>query len=274
MIPASQPSTVSAAASFHVIDRRRRWLANLAGVLLSAMCLTLVLISGRPGAGLALAARWPTIVGLVGLVAIFLLYLQLKQRELMDLEGRLRDAAVREAATMARFEELSSLFDAGTQLQLRLDLGSMLDLAVQRLNSSLDATRSSIILRDEASGALQIRAAAGAEASYLVGMTLQPGEGIAGQVFASGETLILTPEVMAERFPDEASPDSTRASALCVAMRFRGTSIGVVSVIRVSGEPFEAIHARMLETFAEHCAASVVKTEHHQDLLGQIRKTA
>ena len=137
VIPASQPSTVSAAASFHVIDRRRRWLANLAGVLLSAMCLTLVLISGRPGAGLALAARWPTIVGLVGLVAIFLLYLQLKQRELMDLEGRLRDAAVREAATMARFEELSSLFDAGTQLQLRLDLGSMLDLAVQRLNSSL-----------------------------------------------------------------------------------------------------------------------------------------
>jgi transcriptional regulator with GAF, ATPase, and Fis domain len=267
-------SDESAGASFHVIDRRRRGLANLAGVLLSAMCLTLVLISGRPGVGLALASRWPTIVGLVGLVAIFLLYLQLKQRELMDLERQLRDAAVREAATMARFEELSSLFDAGTQLQLRLDLASMLDLAVQRLHSSLDATRSSIILRDEATGALQIRAAAGAEASYLVGMTLQPGEGIAGHVFESGETLILTPEVMAERFPDDAGPDAAHASALCVPMRVRGTTIGVVSVIRVSGEPFEKIHARMLETFAEHCAATVVKTEHHHELLDRMRPAA
>jgi transcriptional regulator with GAF, ATPase, and Fis domain len=260
--------------TFHALDRRRRWFGQLAGILLAAMCLTLVLVSGRPGTGLSLAARWPTIVGLVGLVAIFLLYMQLKQRELMDLERRLRDAAVREAALQARFAELSLLFDAGTQLQLRLDLTSMLDLAVQRLNSSLDATRSSIILRDETTGELRVRAAAGTDAAERMGVPIRSGEGIAGQVFASGETLILTPDVMAQRFPDEAGPDRASASAVCVPMRFRGTAIGVVSVIRVSGEPFERIHARMLETFAEHCAATVVKTEHHHDVLNQMRKTA
>ena len=265
----------AAASGFHVLDRQRRLLSWLGGLLLTAMCVTLVLVSWWQGPdGFNLKVRWPALIGLVGLVLIFVLYTQHKHRQLGELEGRLRDSAVREASLQARFSELTFLFDTSTQLQLRLDLASMLDLAAQRLTSCLEATQSSSMLHRPESGLLEVRAAAGVDSTLVKGARVRPGEGIAGHVFASGETLVLTPEVMAKRFPDEIKHSRTIASALCVPLRFRGTPIGVVSVARTGGEPFGEIHARMLETFAEHCAATVVKTEHHHDVLRQVKNAA
>jgi transcriptional regulator with GAF, ATPase, and Fis domain len=262
-------------AGFHALDRRRTWLTYMVALLLTATCLTLVLVTGWQSAdGLRWQARWPSLVGLFGLMVIFVLYTQYKHRELAALEMQLRDAAVREASMQARFTELSFLFDTSTQLQLRLDLSSMLELATQRLASCLDATQCSIMLPNEETGLLEVRAAGGVDAQLVAGARVKPGEGIAGLVFASGEALVLTPEVMAKRFPEHVKRGRTIASALCVPLRFRGTPIGVVSVARASGDPFGEIHARMLETFAEHCAATVVKTEHHQDVLEQMKRTA
>jgi transcriptional regulator with GAF, ATPase, and Fis domain len=264
-----------AARGYRFLESQRRLLSALGGLLMTAMCLTLVLVSwGQSSEGFNLRARWPSLVGLLGLVLIFVLYSHHKHRQLEELERKLRDAAVREGAMQARFTELAFLFDTSTQLQLRLDLASMLELATQRLASCLDASQCSIMLLNPATGMLEVRAAGGVDSVLVKGARVEPGKGIAGHVFASGETLLLTPQVMAERFPDEIKHGRTIASALCVPLRFRGASIGVVSVARTGGEPFGATHARMLETFGEHCAATVVKTEHHQDVLRQVKKVA
>ena len=272
MIQAPQDA---ASRGYRFLDSQRRLLSGLGGLLMTAMGLTLVLLSWwQSPEGFNLKTRWPSLVGLLGLVLIFVLYSQHKHRQLGDLEKKLRDAAIREASMQARFTELAILFDTSTQLQLRLDLSSMLELATQRLISCLDATQCSIMLYNPAKGLLEVRAAGGVDAVLAKGARVEPGQGIAGHVFASGETLLLTPEVMAERFPDEIKHGRTIASALCVPMRFRGNSIGVVSVARTGGEPFGETHARMLQTFGEHCAATVVKTEHHQEVLLQMKKAA
>ena len=200
--------------------------------------------------------------------------MQHKHNQLAALETSLRDMAVREATAQARFTELSFLFDISTQLQLRLDLPSMLDLAVQRLLPCLDAHQASIMLHDEESGLLQVRATAGGDSSLVRSGSLKPGEGIAGHVFSTGETLVLTPEMIAKRFPNEVKPGHTILGGLCVPMRFRGVSMGVVSVSRTLGEPFGEMHARMLEAFAEHCAATVLKTHHHHELLKHMKPAA
>ncbi len=260
---------------YQQVTQQRGRMTALAGLLLAALCATLVVVSWTSeGAAFDFHHRWPTLVGLSGLIAIFVLYAQLKHRQLAVMEARVHELAIREATVQARFSELSFLFDISTQLQLRLDLQGMLELATQRLLPCLDAHQSSIMLHNPETGMLEVQATAGVDSGLIFGGAVKPGEGIAGIVFQNCETLNLTPEVMRRRFADEVKQGRTIAAALCVPMRFRGTPIGIVSVSRTSGEPFGELHARMLEAFADHCAATVVKTHHHHELLKQVRKAA
>ena len=262
---------------FAAVERQRRVLQWLVGITLSATCAALVLVSWTTeGASLELdlVQRWPQLVGLAGMVLIFVLYMQHKHSQLAAMEGRLRDLAVRGAALQARFGELSFLFDVSTQLQLRLDLQGMLDLAAQRLLSCLDATQSSIMMYDEKHAILEVKAAAGADLPLVKGARVAPGEGIAGHAYATGESLLVTPELVRSRFAEHEKLGRHIISGVSVPMRFRGAPIGVMNVTRTSGDPFDITHVRMLETFADHCAATVVKTHHHHEMLQHVKPAA
>ena len=70
---------------FASVDRQRNTLLWLGGVILTATCAALVLVSWTSsGASLELdiSHRWPTLVGLFGLVLIFVLYMQHKHQQL------------------------------------------------------------------------------------------------------------------------------------------------------------------------------------------------
>jgi len=262
---------------FTSVERQRNVLLLLVGIILTATCGVLVLVTWTTSGAsfeLDLTRRWPTLVGLFGLVLIFVLYIQHKHQQLAAMEARMRDLAVRGAALQARFGELSFLFDVSTQLQLRLDLPSMLDLAAQRLLSCLDATQSSIMLFDETQGVLEVKAAAGVDMPLVKAARVAPGEGIAGCVYAKGESLLLTPKMMRERFAQYEKPGRSIVSGLSVPMRFRGEPIGVMNVTRTSGDSFDETHVKMLETFADHCAATVVKTHHHHEMLRHVKLAA
>jgi transcriptional regulator with GAF, ATPase, and Fis domain len=262
---------------FASVDRQRNLLMWLVGITLTATCAVLVLVSWTSqGASLELdfQRRWPTLVGLFGMVLIFVLYMQHKHQQLAAMEARMRELAVRGAALQARFGELSFLFDISTQLQLRLDLPSMLDLAAQRLLSCLDATQSSIMLYDEKAGALEVKAAAGVDQPLVKFARVAPGEGIAGYAYAKSESLLLTPKMMKERFAQHEKSERSIVSGLSVPMRFRGQPIGVMNVSRTTGESFDETHVKMLETFADHCAATVVKTHHHHEMLQHVKQAA
>lgn len=260
------------------LERQRRLMSWLGGLLLMAMSAALALLTWSDdgqGARLDFEARWSTLAGLCGLVLIFVLYTQKRERDFAALEARLRDGMLRETALQARMSELSFLFDTSTQLQLRLDLQGMLDLAVQRLASCFDAHQASIMLHDPAQGLLTVRAAAGMDTILVADGVSRPDEGIAGHVFATGETLLLGPDEMRERFPHEVKGGRNIASSVCALMRFQENRIGVVSVSRSgASEPFSESHTRMLEAFAEHCAAAVVRIHHHRSLLQTVIKVA
>jgi len=260
---------------FESLNRHRARLLGSEGILLVATCATLIMIAwGEDGGQFHLERRWPTVVGLFGLVSLFALYAQHKHRQLAVLETRLREMAVREAGVKARFTELSFLFDISTQLQLRLDLNGMLELACQRLLPCLDAHQASIMLHDPDTDLLHVKAATGVDTVLIKDAACRPTEGVAGHVYSTGESLILSEDLMRRRFPQEVKHTRRIASGLCVPMRFRGTPMGVVSVTRTTGEPFSELHAKMLEVFGEHAAATVVKANHHQELLRQVRPAA
>ena len=246
-------------------------------VALTALSILMVLVSWTRGGlsmELDLEHRWPALLGLAGLIVVSMFYLDRKHRAFAAMETRLRELAAREAGFQARFGELSFLFDISTQLQLRLDLSSMLELAAQRLLACLDATQSSIMLYDEAKGVLEVKAAAGVDLPLVRNGRVAPGEGVAGHVFATGEAVLLTPDVIQKRFPDGVKQARSIGSGLCVPMRFRDKPIGVIGVTRVGGDTFEPSHVKMLEAFAAHCAATVVKTHHHHELLRNVKQAA
>jgi transcriptional regulator with GAF, ATPase, and Fis domain len=261
------------------IESQRGALWSLGLVLVAALCATLVILSwttAEEGLQMALIEeRWQALVGLSGLVLLFVLYATKKHRELAAMQERFQQMAVREASLRARLGELSFLFDTSTQLQLRLDMQSMLELATQRLLSCFEAHQSSIMLHNPETGMLEVRAVSGVDANLVAGSVTKPGEGIAGTAFTSGESLLLTPESMALRFPNDIKPGRSITSSLIVPMRFRGTAVGVVSVCRTDQtETFTPMHMQMLESFAEHCAATFVKTTHHQTMLKGVRRAA
>jgi GAF domain-containing protein len=259
------------------IDRLRELLPRFGAAAFILVCAALALTSWSD-LGVRLdtdpAHRWPALVGLGGLIAGLALHAWHTRRQLLGLEEKLRDSIAREAGSQARFAELSFLFDVSTQLQLRLDLPTMLDLAAQRLLACLDATQSSIMLYDDQQGVLEVKAAAGVDLPLVRGARVAPGEGIAGLVYISGESLLLTPRVIQERFAEHVKRARNIGSGLCVPMRFRDQPIGVIGVTRKSGSWFDASHVKMLESFADHCAATVVKTHHHHEMLRHVQLAA
>lgn len=260
------------------IERQRGALWVLGLVVMAALCAGLVIVSwsgGPDGLQIDMQQKWPSLTGLAGLVLLFVLYATKKQRELAAMQERFQSIAVREASLRARLGELSLLFDTSTQIQLRLDMQSMLELATQRLLSCFEAHQSSIMMHNPDSGLLEVRAASGVDANLVAGSTAKPGEGIAGTVFMKGEALLLDDDAMKARFPNDIKPGRNICSSLIVPMMFRGTCVGVVSVSRThQSEPFEEMHRLMLQTFAEHCATTFVKAHHHQTLLEGVRRAA
>src|SRR5262249_44151067 len=101
-----------------------------------------------------------------------------------------------------------------------------------------------------------------------------PGEGIAGYAYAKCESLLLSPKMIKERFAQFEKHGRTIVSGLSVPMRFRGEPIGVMNVTRTTGDPFDETHVKMLETFADHCGATVVKTHHHHEMLKHVKQAA
>src|SRR5437899_2931924 len=93
------------------LDRQRRGIMWLVGLLLASFCGALLLTTWSGDApSIQLEQRWPSMVGLCGLIVLFVLYVQNKHRQLAALERKLRDVAVREATLQARFSELVFLF--------------------------------------------------------------------------------------------------------------------------------------------------------------------
>ena len=127
---------------------------------------------------------------LAGLVIVFCLYMIHRQMEFARLRKSLFSQKVRTETLKAQLDELSSLFDVGTAINMRLKLDGMIKIVVRRLPRCLSADRASIMMIDQATGMLECKAAWG-YGSHLAAHHKTPiGEGIAGWVAANGRPLL------------------------------------------------------------------------------------
>ncbi len=170
--------------------------------------------------------------------------------------------------------ELTILTELGRVLSSGLDLHTIFDQTMRVLAERLGMERGSMVLFDEATGKLQIEAALGLTAEEIDRGRYDVGEGITGQVVASGKPRVVEDISKELAFLNRTGARANMAgrtlSFICVPIRVDGKVVGALSVDKqfVDARTL-ASDQRLLEIIAAFTAQaikinSIVATEREE----------
>ncbi len=170
----------------------------------------------------------------------------------------LANARLQETAAL-RVRELALLNEACLALTSDLNLEQILTTIMMRTSDVIGVVTGSLLLADEESGELVFRISLGGNAEKLLSRRIPPGQGIAGWVFQHGQSL-LVPDVHrdARYYPEiDRYTGFLTHSVLCVPLRVRERSFGVIELVnKISGE-FTESDLRLLESVAALIATAI-----------------
>jgi len=168
--------------------------------------------------------------------------------------------------TERQLRELRALYDISQSICASSELDRVLQIAIQRAVALLEVEGSSVILLDEKRRELYFQVAddtrAGVE-GRLREVRFPADRGIAGWVVGKGIS-ILVPDVDRDprhyRGVDVQTGVKTK-SLLCVPLRTRGRTIGVLEAINKHHGPFVPEDLRFLEAFSNPLALAIENTQ-------------
>ncbi len=159
--------------------------------------------------------------------------------------------------------EMDILADVGRVLASTLELSEAFGKVMQVLASKLDMHRGRLVQLDETTGRLRIEAAVGLSHDEMERGKWNMGEGITGNVVATGRPRII-PDISSE--PDflnrtrgyDVSASDRQMSFICVPIKSEGRTIGALSVDKafVSQEDLEA-DRKILDVIAAFLAQAI-----------------
>jgi PAS domain S-box-containing protein len=185
-----------------------------------------------------------------------------RQDELFGMVIVARDITDREQVDKElrqRNRELALLNRAGQALTSTLDLDQVLATVLEEVRRLLDVTASSVWLVELETGELICRQATGPGSDVVRGWRLAPGEGIAGWVAGSGESLIVSDTQSDERHfkgVDQQVGLEMR-SILSVPLRVKKDVIGVLQVLDIAVNRFDAADVTLLRLLAASAAVAI-----------------
>ena len=138
-----------------------------------------------------------------------------------------------------RLKALIPLFEISKLLVTEIDLAHLFKIITEVLVKEFSVDRVSLMLIDEASGALLIRASHGLSSDVALKARRKEGEGVSGLVLKRRKPLIISagkhpdPEVMAT-----INRENMPASSMSVPLIGKNKLFGVLNVSKFSGAPF------------------------------------
>jgi len=173
---------------------------------------------------------------------------------------------------MSRFDGkgFAAFARAAHLLNSSLDLEVVLRGLLDGLEDLLQPSSWSLLLREDDSDALVFRLVRNERDRELVGRRLAPGEGIAGSVMRTGETLLISDVTRDERFSSRMDREmgfATR-SIIAVPLRVEQRAIGVIEIVNALDERgFDLEDVGILESFADFAAIAISNAQAHSELL-------
>ncbi len=174
--------------------------------------------------------------------------------------------------------KMSALMEASIIINSTRNLDQLLKLIMQSAEKVMQAEASSVFLIDNERNELFFEIATGPKEEEVQKIRLKMGEGIAGWVAYTGESL-LVPDVSKDprfaRRVDEQTQFITR-SVICVPLKVRNQTIGVVQVLnKIGGGNFSKTEIKFLEALASQAAIAIENAnlyEHLEERAEQLNK--
>lgn len=151
-----------------------------------------------------------------------------------------------------RYEEVAALYSLAQEVTGQLNSDEILTLVVETLRSILDCRACVIALRE--GDEVVIKAASGIEQRWQDGVRWQVGEGVAGQVVATGRPVYVA-DVHSD--PSQMIFDPAVRSLLAVPITFQGSVIGSLNLDSTVTDAFSSEHERILTVAAAQVAAAM-----------------
>ena len=168
-------------------------------------------------------------------------------------------------------QELNAMHTVSAVMISNPDLDHLLRLIVDELVKVIGAERGTLYLIDEAHGELQSRVLQ-SEESELTEIRLKIGEGVAGYVAASGQTLNIPDAYADPRFNasfDRQTGYRTRSILAVPMVNPQQKIIGVVQLLNKQGGPFTAHDERLLAAITAQAAISIENARLYQQEIRQ-----
>jgi hypothetical protein len=173
-------------------------------------------------------------------------------------------------------KELSTILRFGALVSSSLNIEDVLDNAMTWAEEFMDAEASSIYELDEENALLFVRLARGEKKEPVKGITLKPGEGIAGYVVQTGKAMVVHDVTKEKRFSDKfdrITGFKTR-SMICVPLIVRNHPIGAIQVInKKSGKTFNRADLELLVSMSQLIAIAMENADLYRRMTEEIHST-
>ncbi|MDX1522361.1 MAG: GAF domain-containing protein, partial [Anaerolineae bacterium] len=140
-----------------------------------------------------------------------------------------------------------------------MDLQAILSQVITSTNEIFEAEAGSVALLEPAGDMITIRAAVGAGAEAVRGLSLPANKGVIGWVATQQQPALIPDVTLDDRFNSEVDKDSgfhTR-SILCVPMKVAGHTIGGIELMNMHPDYLSENGLKILRVIADHAALAI-----------------
>jgi len=173
-----------------------------------------------------------------------------------------------------KIHEVVVLKQVGETISSTLDLQTILAALMGAAKDALHSEASSLLLVEEGTGDLVFEVALGERGEEAKQFRLKRGQGIAGWVAEHGEPLSISDVAQDPRFLGkvDASTGFVTKSILCVPLRVKGTTIGVIEVMNRRGpRPYDEEDQRLLGAIAGQAAVAIENAKLYRRVSHQLQ---
>lgn len=173
-------------------------------------------------------------------------------------------------------QRLKSLIEIGQAVTSTLDLAETLTLITDHTNRLMKTAAASVVLQDAETNDIHFAAASGEGAEAVIGLRMEPGQGLAGWVAEKGQPVIVPDVAEDPRFyaaVDEQSGFTTR-SILAVPLQTKGQTIGAIEVMNKEQGTFTREDLTLLEALATSAATAIENAQLYEEKIQTIKRLA
>jgi signal transduction histidine kinase/DNA-binding response OmpR family regulator len=186
---------------------------------------------------------------------------------LLRSRNEVREVALLRREMTRRLRQLRMIHQVGKTLAFALDPEELLRGAAEALSGVFHYPKSAILLREDETGELVLRAQSGHPEELLAGYRLRPGHGLVGAAVDSGETVNVSDVEADDRYVR--LHGSTTRSELAVPIRAGGIVRGAVDLQSDHPAAFDATDREAVETLADEIGAGLANAQLYAELRGR-----